>query len=335
MAALLGVLNREVSRADIQSQAPDLLATVREMVDEGTNLFGRLLTETNRVRRIRPFHTALLLFFRHTIELLDAVDELFRGGIFTPAALQVRAIVEAHMQILYLFGMRTEYLPSVAGPGSFDPVPRDGNGVALMGQALEDVRDDRGLAYIVAEYRRLARQAASYDAASLAQLAAKYNITLPPQITDPTVHAGIAAEAVKFQTQLSTPEFAPIDAAFTAARGTQPYDPPWYSLAGGPKKVRRLAESVGLMAYYEMFYGDASEVMHGTNIGGQLGQVTPGGGTAAAPLRNFDMAAQVGRCVIMQIMPIYQLAIRALRPSDMGLWQQWTQRWAPIAGSLR
>jgi hypothetical protein len=337
VAALPALLDRDLARKDIEDQAPELLATVREIVDEGTQLFGRLLSEAGRVKPPRPYHTAMLLLFRHVLELLDSADEQFRAGIFTPASLQARAILEAHMQLLYLQGARTAFRPSNLDAGDVDPVPHDAKGVALLGKAFDDALDQRGLAYIAGEYRRLAAHAESLDAAAIQQWFADNagGTVIPPKVLDPAIQSGLQAEAAKFRGYLATPEFLPIDAEYTAKRGKRRHDPAWYALFGGAPTVKQLAASVGLTAPYDLFYGDSSEVMHGTNIGGQLGALLPGGGTGAARLRNFEMAAPVARRVLLDAMEIYRMLILALRPSDIALWNQWTPRWSAVAAAIR
>jgi hypothetical protein len=337
MAAVPLILNRDEARGRAAVDTAALLGTVREMVDEGTQLLARLLADAAKQNPPRPLHTALLLLLRHIIENLDAVDELLRAGIVTPAALQCRAILEAHMQILFLSGQRTRQRASTPGRGHVHPVPCDTAGKPLMGATLEEKRDERGLAYIVGEIRKRAAEADTFATAVVQPwfTAMTGGMNVPAPFTDPAFQQGLAAEATQLRSRLLSPEMQPIDAAFTKLRGRQPYDPNWYAIDGGPARVRQLADSVGLAASYELFYGDASDVMHGTNIGGQIGGAHPRGGQSVAPLRSAQMAGQVGRRAILDVIEVYQLVIAMIRPSDQAYLNPYVARWSGIAATLR
>jgi hypothetical protein len=330
------LLNRDITRANVSSAAPALIETTREMVDEGTRLLARLLKEAERRTPARPFDTALLLLLRHVVEQLDAVDELFRASCFGPARLQVRSLVEAHMQVLYLTGERTDVQASQPGPRHVDPVPRDPAGKPLRDVSLDSERDRRGRAYLVGELRELAEKAEQLEASVLAArfAAITAGMNVPPGVLDPAVQAGLKAEAAKIRQALSGPEYQAVDAEYLRLRGKGKFDPAWYELWKGPQSVRQLADSVGLIAIYEMFYGGASAVMHATDISGQLGDKKESGGHFVRPLRSVEAAAEVGRQAIIQAISAYTLCNRLLRPTDASL-RPFVSRWAQVAASLR
>jgi hypothetical protein len=106
------LLDRDGARARITMDLTELTDATRTVVDEGTQLLARLLMTAGRDGAPRAVHAALLLLFRHILEHADAVDELFLAGVFTPAGLQVRSIVEADMSLLYLTAQRSAFAAS-------------------------------------------------------------------------------------------------------------------------------------------------------------------------------------------------------------------------------
>jgi hypothetical protein len=333
------LLDRDMARAKAEQIMPEVVATTREIVDEGTQLLARLLAEAGRVSPPKRFHSALLMLLRHCIEQADAVDELLRAGIFAPAALQVRSVVEAYIQMLYMTGQRVEFVPSPLDPaaGDVDPVPRDASGAPLTGSALEAYKERRGATYIVADIRRMRDHTQGLTATRAQAWATRAtgSSTLPAQVANPANQAGLAAELQRHQATLALPENQALDAAITTARGKQKFDPAWYSIDGGPRSVRALAGSVGAVALYDLFYSPASEVMHAQNIRGQLGPTRAGGGHGPAPLRSpSNIGPDVIRKLIIALAQVYRLVIAELRPTDVVQWNQWAQRWFDVVARV-
>jgi hypothetical protein len=332
------LLDRELARAKAREIVGDLLETTEDMANEGTQLLGRLLSEAARVNPRRRFNSSLLLLLRHVIEHIDAVDELFKAGIFSPTSLHVRSILEARMQMLYMAGQRAEFRPSPLDPAqrNIDPVPRDADGAALIGPALEAERERRGAAYIVADIRAQLAQAERYTTANVHDWLERMtgDASGPALVSDPSTQSQLQAEIVKLKNQLAEPENQPLDAAIAAARGRDKFDPPWYEIDGGPGSVRALAASVGLVGDYDMFYSPASVVMHAANVRGQLGTARDTGGHGPAPLRHAHFGAEVARTLIIHVVQIYRHVISELRPSDMAMWSEWTKRWTVVARAI-
>jgi hypothetical protein len=328
------LLQRDLARAFAEANVGDVQHATRDMVDEGTQLLARLLAEAARFNPRRHLHSALLLLLRHCIEQADAVDELMREGIFTPAALQVRSIIEAYMQMLYMTARRVEFAPSPLGANHVDPVPMDpSTNLPVTGFALDAVKERRGAAYIVADVRKTRDFTHGLSTTQVTKwmLRATGSDAVPDMITDPAKQAGLAEELARHDATLASAEFCEINTAITAARGSRSYDLPWYAIDGGPTSARALSASVGAISLYDLFYTPASEVMHAQNIRRQLGDARDTGGHGPAPLRSaHTLGSGVVWKLFIAMAQVYRVAIQELRPSDMELWNQWAQRWFAV-----
>lgn len=289
------LLERDLARANIQLIALDVVDATRDAVNEGTQLLARLVMVTGRSTPPRADHTSLLLLLRHVIEQADAVDELLRAGIFAPTALHVRAILEAHMQMLYMLGERVLHAPPLdPAMHDVDPLPADpGTGKPVSGQPLDELREQRGLAYLVAEYRRQLEVVRLFQAPQpwlrriMGNTGAGQTI-----LSDPAYQTALGTEEVRLTTVLADAVHQPIDQAFTTTRGKRRFDPAWYEINGGPASVRALATSVGLLGAYDLFYSPASAIMHAANVSGQLGTQRAAGGHSVAQLRSPHLEVQ-------------------------------------------
>lgn len=328
------LLQRELAVENARQDIADVQDVVRDMVDEGTQLLARLVQTVGQNGEPRRYHTSLLLLLRHVLEQLDAVDELLRQGITVPAMLNIRAIIEAHAQMLYMSAVREPITPApvdatVPPPNPIDPATN----LPVAGAALEQLRDFRGGAYLVADMRQQLQESERLDAnavgAWLKRLTGK--ATGPAMISDPANQARLQADIAAQKARLADAENAAIDAAFTTARGKKgKFDPAWYELQGGPGSVYALTKSVGLVGEYELFYSPASALMHGQDIRGQIGAKRAGGGHSLAPLRTGRKLEEVVSKLVIEVIRIYHHAIQEMRPADKSQWDEWTKRWTAI-----
>lgn len=334
MPANTHLLDRDLARRTIAIAASGTLEVLRNVVDEGTALLGRVVQTVGGDVEPRPAHLGLVLLLRHAVEMADGVDELVRAGAVQPSLLQVRAILEARMQLLFMLCDRNPAGPNPLGNEDFDPVPRDPAGAALTGAALEEVQDARGAAYYVAELRRQLRGVEALDPQAMADRLEDLlgTRTVPPYITDPAMQAEAAAGAARLRAILAEPRYAPVDAEFDRRRGRRPHDVRWYSLWGGPRSVRGLARSVGMALQYDAMYAGSSTVTHGGDVFAQLGRARPHGGHSVAPLRQSDRLRDVVASYVIHMSMLYRRVVEEVRPAELDrLWQEWARRWLPAA----
>jgi hypothetical protein len=324
------LLDRDLAAA----AARGVVDVLRDVVDEGTALLGRVVQTVGGPSERRPAHVGLVLLLRHAVEMADGVDVLVRAGAVQPSLLQVRAILEARMQLLFMLCDRNPAGPNPLGNGDFDPVPRDTAGAALTGNALEEVQDARGAAYFVAEIRRHLRRLETLDPQAMADRLEDLlgTRTVPTYITDSAAQADADAGATSLRAILAEPRYAPVNAEFDRRRGRRSHDVRWYSLSGGPTSIRGLARSVGMAFQYDAMYASSSTVTHGGDVFAQLGPALPGGGHSVAPLRRSDRLRDVVSSYIIHMSMLYRRVVEEVRPAELDrLWPEWSRRWLPAA----
>lgn len=324
------VLDRDSARETVASAASETADVLRDIVNEGTWLLGRIVQTTGAAATPRPAHVALTLLLRHTLSLADAIDELFRAACFQPAMLQARAVMEAHMQMLFIAGQRSPHMRNPLGLRDFDPEPRDGAGVPLAGSALWEEQDRRGSAYWVAEVRRQLQVAKDLESAATED---RFERLLgvrmvPAGIADPEVQAELPAAVASWKAILQEPQNARASAEFDRVRGSKPYDPKWYSL-WGPASVHALARSVGMAFQYESFYARGSRAMHGADPIGQLGPKRASGGRSVSALRMAEGMDDLVTTTVIQMGLAYRTTAIAIRPEEEPTVMSWIRRWLP------
>jgi hypothetical protein len=330
MPSAASILDRAAATAHVAHELAGTLDALRDIVDEGTNLLGRVNQTLGNTGSARPMHRSLLLLFRHTIEMADAFAELVRIGAVTPAGLQMRAILEAHMQMLYLLGERSTVAANTLTPNDRPAVPVDPTtGAAAVGQSLNDLLDLRGLAYQVREVRRQVHQLQRYQGGELARWYSEVTGKSQPPATAaaPARQADVTTEIGRLRATLTRADLAPVDAEFTRVRRNAKHDLNWYSVFDGPRTVRDLSRTVGLAFQYDMLYAETSRTMHGTDVLGQLRPANAAGTQAIAPLRELGNAKSLINAFITHMLRIYALVIGELRPSDDIVHASWVQRW--------
>ena len=74
--------------------------------------------------------------------------------------------------------------------------------------------------------------------------------------------------------------------------------------------------------------------MHGSNVSGQLGPQRPTGDYGAAPLRTPYLEVQTISTLITEVLQVFFLVIKHLRPGDMPQFADWAGRWGDVARTV-
>ena len=96
---LEGILHRDYRKAENADQLRLLSKLFTKMVNYGTHAIGRSV----KSRDNKPHESFLaILFYRHIIEMFDAVEVLISQSIFEPISLQLRSSFEALLYMQYI-----------------------------------------------------------------------------------------------------------------------------------------------------------------------------------------------------------------------------------------
>ena len=99
------ILDREQYKVDLEKNFSEILETIRDIVNYGTNLIIRCFTTGNRELKDAIILGVLL---RQAVSMLDAIEILLSNGSTYPANLQCRALFEVSLYIEWVLDENTE-----------------------------------------------------------------------------------------------------------------------------------------------------------------------------------------------------------------------------------
>lgn len=229
------LLDREFSKAVVSPITEVASPLLRELVDSGLMIFRRCEVEAARTGTENE-DIAAFAQYRHIIEMVDGIEVLVTQSCGTAAIPVLRTVFEGTLGLLYLLEDESKYV-------------------------------ERALSWLVADIHIgiRARQVLEPGTEKGKEYAQLYGKELGRVI--PTVpNASLAAEIQQLESQLQTPQFAPIDAEYTRTKKALNRNPDWFSLFGGPKNRAELAERLGRGTMYRLLYGDWSTLSHGNDL---------------------------------------------------------------------
>jgi hypothetical protein len=124
--------------------------------------------------------------------------------------------------------------------------------------------DRKAKCYIVSNYRDERSWAfkviqGTPEEAAFGQLAK--SIGLDIHAKRPTIASEAKKHLAEVNQILAQADFKAIDAEFDNKRGKRKIDPEWYELVGA-KSIRQVADAVGRLVEYELFYSKGSQITH-------------------------------------------------------------------------
>lgn len=205
---------------------------LREVVNHATWAFQRCQAATDKLGAENE-DAATFVLYRHIIELADGVEVLFASSCVEAAVPLLRAGFEASVSLDYILLESDQY------------VWRSLTWLCAYIHARMDA------------YEQLdgsTKRGAAYARARAAELGEHADDVLG-------FDAGTAVQGL--QSVLDRDQFREIEAEYTRARHSRGGRPPdWFTLFGGPRNRRELAQRVGREAEYLSFYGPWSGFSH-------------------------------------------------------------------------
>jgi len=104
--------------------------------------------------------------------------------------------------------------------------------------------------------------------------------------------ARVARDAEALRQCLANPKLVPVEEEYRRLKDRYRRPPKWHRLFNGPSSIYRLADSVGMLSYYELFYGVWSATVHGTDATNLLFEQNDGS-TEFRPLRFIEYPEQI------------------------------------------
>ncbi|HEX7343400.1 MAG TPA: DUF5677 domain-containing protein [bacterium] len=216
------VLDRNFSIVASGKALKNASSILRDVVDYGTNLFGRCLRENIKRREM-----VILMSYLHILEMADAAEVLMANSCISPAILQCRSIFEGLLTLEYLTmakdDVATDYLYHfLKRKMEFFNFLDDST---KMGKSFrEKLKKDKML----------------------------HRMNLP-------VPADIAQKKGDLQRILDEKKF---EGTRLELQKEKTKYPRWYQLRGGPKNLSELAERMSRQGVYQYLYNFSSETAH-------------------------------------------------------------------------
>jgi hypothetical protein len=260
-----GVLRFPISHEDREK-----FRTLSDVLDRTVNFGMSVLQRLPSNRVLNLGEAAVLLSFRHLLEMADGVSELVRSGCAEPVKPLLRSCFEGLLSMEYLLKEDTER-----------------RGVAYRVASIHSR---------IAEYRRV--DPSTPEGRQLRKELGHDDLPLSALIPDMDTKARVA----NAMAELEKPKFAPVEAEWKAVKKRLGRRPAWYSLFDGPPDVRSLAIALGRGGWYEIFYRSWSDTGHAGDVFGAL--TTLSNGTIAMKGLRFPDQLDVLTLMTLSVMRI-------------------------------
>ena len=175
----------------------------------------------------------------------------------------------------------------------------------------------RATRYVVGNYRRERLWAERVTPGTSA--AAAYR-QLPESlgVDVKALYARLGSDAAKHLAEvnriLSQAELQPIDAEFDKARGKKPRDPEWYTL-DGLTSIRQVANQVGRLPEYEVFYSRGSQVTHTGSYKDHV--LFNKGQVRLKPIRHLEDIKDLVMAIVSCCFASYKNVLNEYRPGEL------------------
>jgi len=221
---------------DIQPEVKELLSVWSSKIDEVAAYGTIILDWVGLSGKLKgDEEVPVLMSFRNSLELIDAISILVRNSSIDPAKLQLRAILETIFVIKYI--------------------------------TVND-STQRSYNYLTGHYMRKRKLYQKLDSHSQHgkqfrtiikrdKLASKMSL---PAIKD------LQARIDNIDKILAKPEYSNSISEYNRLKAAGNSNPNWYSYFGGPKNIIGLADHLDLPAMYEILYRQFSNNVHGQDI---------------------------------------------------------------------
>jgi hypothetical protein len=280
-----GLFDPDLAKAQVRPVIDIATPLLTEVVAHGLALFARC--------SIRPEgydeNLAILLVYRHILEMLDSVKIQIAECAATPAALQLRSVFEALLTLEYM----TE---------------DKGKTKARAHAYLHEVQLQRKHFYA-------SQDASTAEGKHLRELMSGdpyYERWKPVELSE------ITERLKNIDTVLDLPSFREVAEEYARTKKARKRNPDWYGLYDGPRNIEGLAKHLKRGASYALLYKEWSERIHGGDAIDRI-LTHDSSGPAARSLRDaselnssIDFAITFGidaaRCLIRYYRPAEEQA---------------------------
>lgn len=280
------LLDRAESRTAVERHFGGTVQLADEVADYGAHLVVRCLATASPATSERELVDLIVLgvFVKHVVAMLDAVAILAREGASLAARIQGRSLFEASAQAEWVLAADSKR--------------------RARAYYTWDLRQQR------LWHRRLIPGTEEHE---------RFRSALADEYADPTAgDPALTAQAIRrteeIAEHLARPEFAELNAEFDRLRNDRPHDAPWYR-ALSMRSLRSIAQSLGRMAEYEVFYSISSHAVHASSYRDHF-QVRDGTALFTS-IRDLDGLAETLRFSLTAGFRTFRATLAHYRPGEL------------------
>ena len=276
------ILDRDEACSHVDQYFGHQKILLEQIVNYGTNLIVRSWESSNKTFRDVIILSVLM---KNIVSLIDSISIQFNSGSVENSKYHLRGIFESYTYLKFI---------------------------------LSDKTNEKHLYYYVYEIRNRLKwvkraMGAGEDAEWFQSASESAGINGINGVFD---KERVDEEFNMLKGLLESKKYKEINRKFDDCRGKKKFDPAWYKpISDKLTSIRKLAEDVGLIGEYDIFYGLLSSTIHGDVVSSH---VSFGDGVVNfAKLRRLDHASFVLNMTVVYIFKVYMSIIEMYRPQEL------------------
>ena len=282
------IIDREKHEQDAKKYFSAHIDMLVDLVNYGSNLIPRAYDSSNK-----KLEDAIVIgvLFKHVVSMIDAISILVEKGATSTASLQARAAFEASLYIDWILESDSEKKAKYYYVSN------------LRNQRLSALRAIKG----TEEEKEFSQLFRDVD---------KYIEEKGKKDLEEKAHA----ELEKIDNFLNQPGWHEINCVYQQKhKNTRWYQPL------GIKSVKYLADKLGHLGMYELFYSTSSEIMHGASYRNHI--QFKKGAARFLPIRQLEDINFVLRFITLVAIPSYLSILSHYRPGEDTLVKKYVKHW--------
>jgi hypothetical protein len=280
----------------VKQSLPIVSPLLQELVNYSTHALIRCATSATGARK-RDEDIAVLVLYRHIIEMTDGIEVLLSQGCSVPAIPLLRSSFEALLSLQYILESESEY-----GQRSLAWLVGYVHERVDTYEHLDPETNKGGATQKLIEDDEIASEAA-----------------LPP-VED------LRAHKANLQSLLTKPHLQPIEKEYRAYQerlGKRKIK--WYQLFNGPQNLYELAKRLKKGGLYEILYRPWSTTMHAQDLQPFITQASDGSPAIAGLRSDLRHIKEMARFATPIMLEATCAILRKLRPGEDSF-ERWYKR---------
>lgn len=284
------LLDRDRPACLVREHFSDAVSLLREVVDYGTHLIVRCYYSSTRSLVDLTILGGLL---KQAVAALDAVEICISNGAVLSSHVPARAFFEAQLYVRWILKADTE------------------------------TRANQYYVWILRQRRSWERRVIPGTVEHERFKGTLERYSLLDKVSDVHKVAQAQQQVDEINTVLARTAYKDINAAFDVKK-PRCFDNPWYQ----PLSIRQLAQDLGLVSEYDVFYGLFSDVAHSRAL--QQHIKIRGDTAAMRPIRHLEGIDTVLLYVVTAGERLYQAVLNKYRPDECeNLARKYLDDWGP------